>query len=701
MAGVRASRRLAENEEIRRYGIGQEGMKMQANDSGHDHSAPRPGAVAGHGGHADHPDHGQMIADFRQRFFVSLILMVPVLLLSPMIQMFLGLHLRFAGDSYILLALATILFFYGGKPFLLGVAPELRKKSPGMMTLIALAISVAYLYSSVSLLLFRGPEFFWELATLIVIMLLGHWIEMSSVMGASRALEELAKLMPESAHLIRADGEVIEVPVQQLANGDRILVKPGEKIPIDGLVYDGRSAVNEAMITGESLPVEKKPGDEIVGGALNGEGIIRFTVSRTGDATFLSQVIKMVRQAQESRSATQRLADVAAKWLFYIAVSTGAATFIVWISATGAVGFAIERAVSVVIIACPHALGLAVPLVTAVSTAIGARRGILVRNRANFENARKINAVVFDKTGTLTKGEFGVTDIIATASSEDELLAKAYALESQSGHPIAQGIVKAAAGRGLQRQQVVDFQNLTGQGLRGTVAGRRVMVVSPGYLLAKGVSFDRGKFEDLAGQGKTVVFVLEEDRLLGSIALGDTVRDTAGETIRALKKMNVQSYMITGDNRKAAGAIGRQLEMDQVYAEVLPQEKAMKIAEIQSGGKTVAMIGDGINDAPALARSDLGIAIGAGTDVAIEAADIVLVKSDPLDVVDIIRLSRATYRKMVQNLVWATAYNAVALPLAAGVLYNQGILISPAMGAVLMSMSTVIVAINAQLLKLD
>ncbi len=654
-----------------------------------------------HEGHEGHEGHFNMVVDFKKRFIVSLIIMVPILLLSPMIQMLAGFKLKFLGDGYVLFSLSSILFFYGGKPFIFGAVKELKKKSPAMMTLIALAICVAYIYSSISLLIFKGQEFFWELATLIVIMLLGHWIEMKSVMGASRALEELVKLMPEEAHLIHDTGDVTDVPTKNLKTGDNILVKPGEKIPIDGTIYDGGSSVNESMITGESVPVSKKHGDKIIGGSINGEGIIKLRVSKTGEDTFLSQVIKLVKEAQESRSNTQRLADVAAKWLFYIAAIAGVATFAAWTYTTGDIGFAVERAVTVVIIACPHALGLAVPLVTAVSTSIAAQKGLLIRNRANFENARMIDTVIFDKTGTLTKGEFGVTDIHEIFISKEKLLETAFSLEAQSEHPISLGIVREAKKLNLKPKEAKNFLNITGQGLQAEIDGKLVMVVSPGYLRRERISFDEDAYENLANQGKTVIFVLEDNKLLGFIALGDTVRDTAKEAISTLKKMNIDSYMITGDNKRAADYIASQLDMDKVYAEVLPSEKALKIEEIRLLKKRVAMTGDGINDAPALAKSDLGIAIGAGTDVAIETADVILVKSNPLDVVNILKLSRATYGKMRQNLIWATAYNLVALPLAAGVLYNQGIVISPAIGAVMMSMSTIIVSINARLLKIE
>ncbi|WP_313569207.1 copper-translocating P-type ATPase [Acetoanaerobium noterae] len=650
----------------------------------------------------DHHDHhAMMVEDFRRRFFVSIILTVPILLLSPMIQMFLGIDWRFSGDSYILFILSTILFVYGGKPFLKGAVDELKEKSPAMMTLIAFAISVAYIYSALTVFILSGNDFFWELATLIVIMLLGHWIEMKSVMGASRALDELLKLMPENAHILDDNGEYTDIAVEELKAGDAVLVKPGEKIPIDGIVFEGRSEVNESMITGESVPVEKIEGDEVIGGAINGEGLLKFKVNRVGDETFISQVIKLVSEAQASKSNTQRLADIAAKWLFYIAVTAGTLTFIVWMMISGDLNFAIERAVTVIIISCPHSLGLATPLVTAMSTSIGAKRGLLVRNRAAFEAARKIDLVVFDKTGTLTEGLFGVSDIYEKGITQEELLTIAYSVEVNSEHPIAAGIVKKAKEMELNLLKVDNYQNLPGKGLKAEIQGDSIMVVSPGYMKSEQLSFDEDDYEKLSEQGKTVVFVLKNNEMIGYIALSDIIRETAKQAIKTLKAMNIESVMLTGDNKRAASYVAKQLDIDQVIAEVLPQEKTSKIDELIKTGKKVAMTGDGVNDAPALAKADLGIAIGAGTDVAIETADIILVKSNPLDVVNIIKLSKATYRKMIQNLAWATGYNLIALPLAAGVLYNQGIIISPALGAVLMSLSTIIVAINAKFLKID
>ena len=656
-----------------------------------DHSSVQMGGM-------DH--HAMMVQDFKRRFWVSLAVMIPIMILSPMIQMFLGVDWRFPGDSYVLLVLSTFLFFYGGWPFLKGAKDELKRRSPAMMTLIALAIIVAYVYSAATVFGVQGSDFFWELASLIVIMLLGHWIEMRSVMGASKALEELARLMPENAHMMMDNGETMDMPVSSLKTGQAVLVKPGEKIPMDGVVYEGGSEVNEAMITGEAVPVEKGKGDEVIGGSVNGDGILKFKVSHVGDETFLSQVIRLVRDAQASKSNTQRLADRAAKWLFYIALVTGIITFVSWMAIEGKLNFAVTRAVTVIIICCPHALGLAMPLVTSVSTSLAAKNGLLIRNRAAFENARNLDTVVFDKTGTLTEGSFGVTDIQADCVSQDELLAIAASVEANSEHPIARGIVEAGKGRKLAALRVTDYQNLTGEGLRASVDGRPVKIVSPGYLKREGIAFDEKTYSHLAKEGKTVVFILRGSKLLGFIALSDVVRPTAKEAVDELKQMGVTSIMLTGDNQRAADYAARQLDISKVFAEVLPGDKASKIDALHRDGRRVAMTGDGVNDAPSLAKADLGIAIGAGTSVAIETADVILVKSNPLDVVSILRLSRATFKKMVQNLIWATAYNVVALPLAAGVLYYQGVVISPAAGAVLMSLSTIIVAINARLLKL-
>lgn len=651
--------------------------------------------------HASNPDHhAMMVEDFKHRFNLSVLLTIPILILSPMIQMFMGVNWRFIGDSYLLFLLATILFVYAGLPFITGARDELKQRNPAMMTLIALAITVAYVYSTMTVFILHGMDFFWELATLIVIMLLGHWIEMKSVMGASKALEELVKLMPDQAHLLTITGETVDRPVKDLQSGNQVLVKPGEKIPIDGLVFDGRSAVNEALITGESVPVTKQAGDQVIGGSVNGEGSLKLTVNKIGSETYLAQIITMVREAQQSRSNTQRLADIAAKWLFYIAVLASTTTFIVWLS-RGDLSFALERAVTVIVICCPHALGLATPLVTAVSTSIAAQQGLLIRNRANFENARSLDAIVFDKTGTLTEGEFGITDVRPVGLTREELLTIAYAVESESEHPLAKAIVKESKQLNLPLKEVKEFVNLTGQGLQAIVDGRLIMIVSPGYMKTEKIQFDEQDYEALAQQGKTVIFIIAGSQLLGYIALTDRLRETSRQALEILQQMKVEPYMITGDNQRVAAYVADQLNIKQVFAEVLPHEKALKIDEIHRIRKNVAMVGDGVNDAPALARADLGIAIGAGTDVAIETADIILVRSNPMDVVNILKLSRATYNKMVQNLLWATGYNVIALPLAAGLFYNQGIVISPAVGAVLMSLSTVIVAMNARLLRIQ
>lgn len=652
------------------------------------------------GSHSDHDHHKMMVADFKRRFIISVIITIPIMLLSPMIQMYLGIDWRFRGDSIILFILSTAIFFYGGWPFLKGARDELSKKMPAMMTLIAMAICVAYIYSALSIFVIDGTDFFWELATLIVIMLLGHWIEMRSVIKASTALDEIMKLMPDTAHVIGEDGMTMEHRTQMLKAGDRILVKPGEKIPIDGIVYEGMSSVDESMITGESMPVAKAPGNIVIGGSVNGEGILRFNVNKTGEATFLSQVVKLVRDAQESKSKTQRLADKAAKWLFYVAVAVGAITFISWMLIKADFAFALERAVTVMVISCPHALGLAIPLVTAMSTGIAAKRGLLIRNRAAFEDARRLDTVVFDKTGTLTQGRFGVTDIKSYGISEDALLQTVYSIEYNSEHPIAKGIINEGKKRGLVIKQVSDYQNITGEGVRALVDNKEIFIMSPAYLRSNGISFDEEALAKLSGEGKTVIFVLSGSKVLGYLALADILRDSAKTAIAQLHNIGIDTYMMTGDNKRTADFIAGQLGIMNVFAEVLPKDKSEKVAELHKQGKKVAMTGDGVNDAPALAKADLGIAIGAGTDVAIETADVILVKSDPQDVITILKLSGATYRKMVQNIIWATAYNVVAIPLAAGILFNQGVVISPALGAALMSLSTIIVAINAKFLKI-
>jgi Cu2+-exporting ATPase len=649
-----------------------------------------------------------MLQDFKRRFFVSLLITVPVLALSPMIQTFFGFDLVFPGSSYLLFALSSLVYFYGGWPFLKGLKREISERGPGMMTLIGVAISVAYFYSAAVVFGLAGKFFFWELVTLVDIMLLGHWVEMRSVMGASRALEELAKVMPSEAHLLR-DGQVEEVEIASLKKGDRVMVRPGEKVPVDGTVLEGKSSVNESLLTGESKPVGKMEGSRVIGGSMNGEGSLVVEVGKTGKETYLSTVIALVTSAQESRSKTQDLANRAAFFLTVIALSVGAITFAAWIYYGRDVVFAIERGVTVMVITCPHALGLAIPLVVAVSTSLAAKSGLLIRERRSFERAREIEAVVFDKTGTLTRGEFGVTEVIPlvgvgevgkVGEAEMEVLRLAASLEASSEHSIARGVVKGAEDRGISTAPADEFQSMPGKGVLGVVDGRRLKVVSPGYLEEAGIELDDERVRAAEEGGKTVVFLLEDETPLGALALGDSVRPESKEAVERLKSMGVKCMMLTGDNRYVAEEVSRDLGLDEFFAEVLPHQKAEKIREVQER-YTVAMVGDGVNDAPALAQADVGIAIGAGTDVAVETADIILVRNDPRDVVTIIRLSKKTYSKMFQNLLWATGYNAFAIPLAAGVLYSYGILLSPALGAVLMSMSTVIVAVNAKLLKMD
>ncbi len=669
----------------------------------HQASAKHDGQKDGHGGHHNH--HAHMVADFRKRFWIALVLSIPVIILSPMLQGLAGLRdtLHFTGDLMVSAAFSTVIFFYGGWPFLKGLADELRKKAPGMMTLIAIAIGTAYVYSVAVVFGLEGKVFFWELASLIDIMLLGHWIEMKSVMGASKALEELVKLMPSEAHKMFDDGRIEDVPVETLKHGDRLLVKPSEKIPADGQIVEGRSSINEAMLTGESKPVEKANGDEVIGGSVNGEGSIEIVVSKTGDEGFLSQVIQLVSEAQSSKSKTQDLANRAAVWLTGIALGGGALTLTLWLVFGGeSVAFAIERMVTVMVITCPHALGLAVPLVVAVSTAIAAQNGLLIRDRAAFETARNIDAILFDKTGTLTKGEFGVTETIVFDEASDEvdearLLNLAASLESRSEHPIAQGIVQSADG-GLE---VVDFQAITGKGAEANVDGVDVKVVSPGYLRENDYEVKDDRVDAVLAKGTTVVYVILDGTLSGAIALADIVRPESKRAIAKFKEMGIRCMMLTGDNAQVAKAVADEIGLDEFFAEVLPDQKAKKVKEVQGRGFVVAMTGDGVNDAPALAQADVGIAVGAGTDVAVETADIVLVSNKPDDVAALIGLARNTYSKMIQNLVWATGYNAFAIPLAAGILFPWGIYLSPAVGAVFMSASTVIVAFNARLLKLE
>jgi Cu2+-exporting ATPase len=671
-------------------------MRMNKMEEGMDHSKMHEGHDP-HMGMSEHDHHAMMIADFKKRFYVVLALTIPIMLLSTMIQHFIGVTWTFNGSSYILFALSSVVFVYGGWPFLIGLVDEVKAKNPGMMFLIGFAITVAYCYSVAIVFGLKGMDFFWELATLILIMLLGHWIEMRSVLGASNELELLVQLMPADAHMVMLD-MVHDVKTDTLKENDIILVKPGEKVAADGIILEGESYLNESMLTGESKPVLKVKGDKVIAGSINGNGSFKVTVSHMAKDSYLSQVVKLVDDAQKSKSQTQLLADTAAKWLTLIALITGISTFLYWYLTGQTLAFAMERMVTVIVICCPHALGLAVPLVVAKSTALSAKHGLLIKNRTAFENARRITTVVFDKTGTLTVGKFEVSKVVSLNKdiNENELIRLASALEQKSEHPIATGILQEVQELKLTIPQADNFKAITGQGVEATVEGKKILVVSPGYLKEYKLSLPDGF---TANDTETVVFVLINNALSGYIALSDKIRPESTEAIKTLKDENIKSILLTGDNQKVAASVSKTLGMDSFIAEVLPHQKLEKIKELQSKGEFVAMSGDGVNDAPALAQADIGIAVGSGSDIAAETAGIVLVNSNPKDIVSLILFGKATYRKMIQNLIWATGYNVVALPLAAGVLYNQGILLNPAAGAALMTVSTVVVAINASLLK--
>lgn len=645
--------------------------------------------------HSGGAHHGHMIKDFRNRFYVSLVLTIPVLLLSHMIQEMIGIHIAFPYDSWLLLLLSSVIFFYGGWPFLAGLANELRAKQPGMMTLIAIAISVAYAYSSAVIFGLPGMDFFWELATLIVIMLLGHWIEMRAISGASRSLELLAKMLPATAHLQHGD-HVMDVKIEELKTGDILLIKPGEKMPADGTILEGESYLNESMLTGESKPVQRRVGDAVIGGSINGNASLKIKVERTGKDSYLARIVTLVEEAQKTKSRTQRLADKAAFWLTIFALTGGIGTLIAWLALGKEFSFALERMVTVMVISCPHALGLAIPLVVAISTSVSAQRGLLIRNRTAFENARKITTIVFDKTGTLTTGEFGVTRFksLSGGFDDEKILQMAASLEQDSEHPIAQGILAKARENKIALLKAGSFEALTGKGIRARIGAQEVLIVSPGYLRENKLAVPN---EIATGESATVVFVIVNAQLAGFISLADKIRKESAGAISLLKQNGIKTVMLTGDNEKVAASVSRELQLDYFFAEVLPHQKMEKIKELQHQGEFVAMAGDGVNDAPALAQADIGIAVGSGTDVAAETSDIILVKSNPADIASLILFGKATYRKMIQNLVWATAYNAITLPLATG--FISGIMITPALGALFMSLSTIIVAINAQTLK--
>jgi len=662
----------------------------------HHHTPEQQGRAAEGSMHDKHAGHHTK--DFLKRFWVCLVMTLPVLLLSEMIQHWFGFHISFPGDDYALLALGTVIYFYGGMPFLTGMVREIRYREIGMMTLVALAITVAYVYSVAVVVGLEGVDFFWELATLIDIMLLGHWLEMRSQMAASNALESLVSLLPSNVHVER-DGDVIDIELQALKKMDVVVVKPGEKIPADGVVLEGSSYVNESMLTGESVPVRKDKEAKVIAGSVNGDGSLRVQVTGTGADSYLNKVITLVQSAQSAKSNTQNLADKVAKWLTIVSILVGVATFFYWYSVESNLAFALERLVTVMVTSCPHALGVAIPLVVAISTTKAAVSGLLIRNRTAFENSRKLTTIIFDKTGTLTKGSHEVQQIISASSlfSPDDVLQYAAAAQQSSEHYIARGMLRKLNEKGQELWKSENFQYRQGVGVAAAVRGKQVVVGGPNYFKQENKSVPQIPAE-INQETETVSFVMVDGELAGFITLADTIRETASEAIERLKAMQIQSYLLTGDNEKVAGSVARKLNMDGYLADVLPHQKQEKLKEFQVKGAVVAMTGDGVNDAPALAQADVGIAVGSGTDVAAETADIILVNSDPVDVVNMIYFGKATYKKMVQNLFWAVGYNVVAIPLAAGVLYPKFIL-SPAMGAVLMSLSTIVVALNAQLLR--
>nr|WP_279099472.1 copper-translocating P-type ATPase [Aerococcus urinaeequi] len=670
---------------------------MNHGEHNHDHHNHSGHGDHGHGGHGGHGAH--MMADFKQRFWVVLVLSIPLAIIAPMLMHLFGYHIDFPGQGLLEFGLATIVFFYGGKPFLSHAWHELKSGVPGMMMLISLAIVAAYVYSVLTTFFISGMNYYFELASLILIMLAGHYIEMKAQMSAGNAVESLAKLLPSDAEVIHEDGSTSEVKVDQLKKGDRIFIRPGAKIPIDATVYEGHSEVDESMLTGESVPVLKEADAKIVGGAINGDGILKATVTKTGTDTYLAQIINLVTDAQAQKSKAQSIADVWAKYLFYIALVAGIIAFVAW---TGVDGYlmGLQFMVATFVIACPHALGLAVPLVNAESTSLAAESGLFIQNRIAFEDAHKIDKIVFDKTGTLTQGEFGVDEITVMDDkfNETSLLQIVYAIESQSEHPIARGIVKEAESRKLEKLQVADYHNLTGKGLEGTVDGKNIQILSPKATRQAGYTFDEEAFKASASKGRTVVFVIYDQVLVGAIAVSDIVREEAKAVVADLQSKGIQVLMLTGDNQQVADSVGQALHLDDVFAEVLSDEKADKIKSLQADGGRVAMVGDGVNDAPALAQADLGIAIGAGTDVARETGDIILVDSNIHDVLNILNLSKATKQKINQNLMWGAGYNVVAIPLAAGVLAGLGIVLGPALSAIIMSLSTVVCAVNARML---
>lgn len=660
----------------------------------HDHHSKSDSSAAGFDKHAGHHT-----PDFLKRFWISLALTVPVLLLSHMIQQWLGFTIAFQGDKYVLLVLGSIIYFYGGMPFFKGFLGEVKAGAIGMMTLVALAITVAYVYSVAVVFGLPGMDFFWELATLIVIMLLGHWLEMRSQMAASKALQSLVALLPNDV-TVEQNGSPVKIKLEQLKNGDTVIIRPGEKVAADGLIVEGTSFLNESMLTGESVPVRKESGGKVIAGSINGDGALKIKATGVGKDSYLNKVINLVQDAQAAKSNTQNLADKVAKWLTIVAIVVGVGTFAYWYITMGDLAFALERMVTVMVTACPHALGVAIPLVVAISTTLSATNGLLIRNRTAFETTRRLSTIIFDKTGTLTKGSHTVQKIIPLTEhySENDLLQYAAAVQQNSEHHIAKGIMQTLSERKLELWKSDNFRYMQGIGVTGIVNGKSVVAAGPNYFVQNNKQVPAIP-EEINQDAETVNFILIDDVPVGIVSLADTIREGAKEAIDQLRSMNIKSFLLTGDNEKVAAAVSKQLGMDGYLANVLPHHKQEKVKEFQDKGEIVAMTGDGVNDAPALAAADVGIAVGSGTDVAAETADIILVNSDPRDVVKMIDFGKKTYSKMIQNLVWAVGYNVVAIPLAAGVLYPTYVL-SPAMGAVLMSVSTIVVALNASLLKI-
>lgn len=669
---------------------------MEHQHTSHDHSQHSMNPPAEHEGHDKHAGHH--VADFWKRFIISTVVSIPVLALSPMIQQWIGFKFAFSGDRYVLAVLSTFIFIYGGYPFLKGLYDEVKDHAIGMMTLIGVAITVAWAYSVAITFGLPGMDFYWEMATLIDIMLIGHYFEMKSVMGASRSLELLVKMMPSTAHHIK-DGHIHDMPVSDLKIGDMVMVKPGEKIPVDGMVTEGESYVDESMLTGESKPVKKEKDSRVIGGAVNSNGSLTIKVLSTGKDSYLNKVVKLVEDAQRVKSNTQNFADRAAKILTFVALGGGVITLVVWLLLGFPFVFALERMVTVMVISCPHALGLAVPLVVAISTSIAAQKGLLIRNRTAFENARLITTIIFDKTGTLTKGshELQEVKVLNKNFDEKELLRLASGIEQHSEHYIATGLMRKVKELRIAIPKSENFNYLPGKGLEGTVEGKEIKVVGPNYMKEQNISISETN-DEFTG---TMVYVLVDKSVAGYFTFSDQIRESSLEAVQTLKESGIKNLLLTGDNEKVAKKVSDELKMDGYLANVLPHEKLDKVKELQQKGEYVAMTGDGVNDAPALAQADVGIAVGSGTDVAAETADIILVNSDPKDIANLILFGKATYNKMVQNLWWAAGYNILAIPLAAGVLYNWGLVLSPAVGAVLMSLSTIVVAINAKLLRND